>query len=125
MRGLDGQQFGDAVEEGEVAGGQRAAGHQLVERATEVHHHLAAGVLLVAVGRQLGHQNVHRALGWGGTKVRSLGPEKDMAYMSGQRVREADPSGGWYFLTFTFTFRAFSRCFYPERLPISTFDRRK
>ena len=28
-------------------------------------------------------------------------------------------------LTFTFTFRAFSRCFHPKRLTISTFIRRK
>lgn len=59
MRGLDSGQFGQAVEEADVPGCGEAAGHQVVEGAADVDHHIAGRCLLVAVAGQLGHQVVH------------------------------------------------------------------
>lgn len=59
MRGLDADQLGQAVEEADVPGGDGAAGHQVVEGAADVDHHLAGRRLLVAIVGQLGHQVVH------------------------------------------------------------------
>lgn len=59
VRGLDADQLGQAVEEADVPGCDGAAGHQVVEDATDVDHDVAGRRLLVAVAGQLGHQVVH------------------------------------------------------------------
>lgn len=63
MRFFDAHQFRQAVKEGDVSGGQVTAGHQVVENAADVDHHFAGRLLLVPVGRELGHQAVHRFCG--------------------------------------------------------------
>ena len=57
--GLDADKFWQAVKVCDVSGSYRAAGHQVIENSTDVHHHIARGVLLVPIVRQLAHQVVH------------------------------------------------------------------
>lgn len=64
MRAFDADQFGQAVKEGDVPGGHGAAGHQVIENAADVDHHLAGGILLVAITGQLGHQVVDHLCGY-------------------------------------------------------------
>lgn len=63
MRLFDANQFRQAVKEGDVSGGQVTAGHQVVENAADVDDHIVGGLLLVSVGRKLGHQGVHHFCG--------------------------------------------------------------
>ena len=63
MRVFDSNQFRQALEEGDVSGGQVTAGHQVVEDATDVDDHFAGGLLLFPVSRKLGHQDVHHFCG--------------------------------------------------------------
>lgn len=60
---FDANQFRQTIKEGDVSGRQVAAGHQVVEDAADVDHHLAGGLLLVSVSRELGHQDVHHFCG--------------------------------------------------------------
>lgn len=69
MRGLDADQLGQAVEEADVPGRHGAAGHQVVEDAADVDHHIAGRRLLVAVAGQLGHQVVHHLAGCAHTQT--------------------------------------------------------
>lgn len=69
VRGLDADQLGQAVEIGDVPGSHGGAGHQVVQDAADVDHHLAGRRLLVAVAWQLGHQVVHHLGGCAQTQT--------------------------------------------------------
>lgn len=75
MRFFDADQFGQAVKEADVSGGQVTAGHQVVKNAADVDHHFAGRLLLVPVSRKLAHQGVHH---FGGCGRREQGMEKSI-----------------------------------------------
>lgn len=61
MGRLDAHQFRKAIIVNDVTGSQGTAGNQVIERSTDVDHHLTGGCFLKAIIGQLGHKHIHRA----------------------------------------------------------------
>ncbi len=52
MRRLDAHQLGQTTEVGDVSCSYHAAGHQVVEGSTDIHHHVTGRFLLATIGGQ-------------------------------------------------------------------------
>ena len=63
MGRFDAYQLGQAVEVGDVPGGDLAAGHQVVECPTDVDHHVTGWLCLLPVTGKLAHQVVDHLCG--------------------------------------------------------------
>lgn len=63
MRRLDAHQLDQTIEEGDVSCSHHAAGHQVVEGSTDVHHHITGRLLLAAIGGQFGKQGIYHLCG--------------------------------------------------------------
>lgn len=55
MGSLNGDQFWEAIEVGDVSGGQGATSDKVVEGSTYVNDHFTGWFLLVAIAGELGH----------------------------------------------------------------------